>query len=228
LHPVRRHAGGTRRAMDACRARGGAAAHRAHAHPLPQLPGKPLPCAQRCIPPPSARARAHARRARSVRQHAAAVRPSVRLGERTGRGAAAGGERAPRPRVGHVRRRSSFVRRSAAAPAMPRLHAHRCGRFNACPPVTIGALQPSSAAVAFYNPRPPRRCDAAAAPAAMPRELDLHTWLQRPHVRAPAPAWIACLASPPADSIASLPPSLALSVALSVLASLPPAASDCV
>jgi hypothetical protein len=28
---------------DACRARGGAAAHRAHAHPLPQLPGKPRP-----------------------------------------------------------------------------------------------------------------------------------------------------------------------------------------
>jgi hypothetical protein len=100
--------------------------------------------------------------------------------------------RPPGHRAGPARMQ---IRRSPghAADARPSLRPLQC-----MPARTIAVLQPPSAAVAFCIPRPARRCDTAAAPAAMPRELDLRAWLRRPHVRPPASAWIACLSRRPA------------------------------
>ncbi len=134
---------GARCAMDVYRARGGAAAHRAHAHPLPQLPGKPpLMRPTPVCPSPSPCACAPAN-SRAV--HAAACRSGASL--------RACGSASIRPRGCCRRRTCSATARGPCAPPLPlrpplrRSPGHAAAARSSLPPLrcmparTIGALQ---------------------------------------------------------------------------------------
>ncbi len=150
--------------------------------------------------------------------HAAALRPCVRAAPCAfGRAAAAGGERAPRPRVGHVRRRSPAVCRSAA------------------PPPCRGRT-PIAAAVSMHARVQSPRCNRPARPLRFVirgRRAGATRRRRRWRCRASSTSAHGCSARtcarrrpPGLHASPLLPPTP--SFAPSILALLPPAASDCV